>query len=753
MRVSIVLLSVLGALTVSTAASAKCVKPAKAEKAKFDSGSLKSESCRLTDGSKDGEYSEWAENGTLIAKGSFDKDKQIGHWDTWYSNGKKKESCDYKRGERVGECAEWHVTGEQKSASVWNDGHRDGPWQLWNDKGVLLEDGAYIADFSQTGLDHRHAQLIRYYETGEKKLEAQYDHGDASGDWIEWHKNGAVKLIGEKRGDRFSGEVNGWHDTGRKAMSGTYREGMLTGEVLYYGRSGRLYERASYREDTRHGLVTVFDKANKEIAFQCFQYGERQWVSSESSESKRPKCPDPFAVVFKPEIQEGRDFSDGLAAVKIGGKWGYINDHGGIAISAQFSDVRYFSKGVSGATVDGNNWYAIDKTGTKVSNARVPSASTKASSGGISRVSRGGVVDYLRYGASLWASTQQPPQVSPVLFRALKGGKWGFIDVKGTVVIPFEFEYAGSFSDGLAAVGIGGRVGYIDGKGEVLIPALYSRGRPFHCGIAVVQRRKEAPIFIDRYGLTVNRTEFSELHDCSDGLARVKVDQNFGFLHMSGRMMINPRFDDIQNFEAGFAAVPLDYQYIDKTGRSIFNGVVAMSPFAEDMAIVNQRGDDGDHFGILQRSGAFTEIKGEVALSDNPRFEAVSEGMSLMRLKKGAGFVSVDGKIAIETKYVDGRSFSEGLAATKLKAGWGFVDKKGTVVIKHALADVGDFKGGVARASDGKAWGLINKTGDWVVKPAYDTVEDWANGLARVTKGDASSYVDSAGTVVWSPEK
>jgi antitoxin component YwqK of YwqJK toxin-antitoxin module len=753
MRVSVVLFSVLGALTFSTTASAKCAKPAKAKKIKFESGALKSESCRLTDGSKHGEYAEWAENGTLIAKGSYDKDKQVGSWETWHPNGAKKEVCEFKRGERVGECSEWHANGKQMSASVWNDGHRDGPWNLWNEDGVLIEDGSYIADFSQTGLDHRHAKLTRFYDTGEKKLEAHYDHGDASGDWIEWHKNGAVKRVGEKRGNRFSGEVNEWHDTGRKAMTGTYREGMLTGEVSYYARSGRLYEQAGYREGARHGLVTVFNKASEPIAYQCFQYGERQWVSAEGSESKRPKCPGPFAVMFKPEIQEGRDFSDGLAAVKIGGKWGYINENGGVAISPQFQNVRYFSRGISGATTDGSTWYAIDKTGTKVASARVPSASAKSSTGGISRVSRSGTVDYTRYGKSLWASTEGPTQTNPALFRASKDGKWGFIDAKGAVAIPFEYEYAGSFSDGLAAVGIGGRVGYVNGSGEVVIAAIYTRGRPFYCGIAVVQQRGEEPVVIDRYGLTVNRTEFSEVHDCVDGLARVKVDQNYGFLHMSGRMMINPRFDDINDFQGGFAAVPLDYQYIDRTGRSIFNGVVAMSPFSEDMAMVNKRGDDGDHFGILKRSGAFTEIKGEVTLSDDPRFEAVSDGMALMRLKKGVGYVSVDGTIAVETKYVDGRSFSEGLAATKLAAGWGFIDKKGSVVVEHGLADVGDFNGGVARASDGKAWGYINKSGDWVVKPAYDAVEDWTNGLARVTKGGSSSYVNASGAVVWSADK
>jgi hypothetical protein len=216
--------------------------------------------------------------------------------------------------------------------------------------------------------------------------------------------------------------------------------------------------------------------------------------------------------------------------------------------------------------------------------------------------------------------------------------------------------------------------------------------------------------------------------------------------------MISPRFDDIRDFQGGFAAVPLDYQYIDHTGRSVFNGVVAMSSFAEDKAMVNKRGDDGDHFGILSRKGTFTEIKGEVKLTDAPRFGSFSEGMALMRLKKGVGYVSAYGKIAVEPKYTDGRDFSDGLAATRAGLGWGFVDKVGSVAVKHEYVEVGDFHGGVAGASDGNKWGLINKTGAWVLKPSYDAVGDWSNGLVRVTKDDASSYVDATGDVVWSPE-
>lgn len=46
------------------------------------------------------------------------------------------------------------------------------------------------------------------------------------------------------------------------------------------------------------------------------------------------------------------------------------------------------------------------------------------------------------------------------------GGKWGYIDKSGTIVIPGQFDMAKKFTNGLAAVIIENKIGYIDEKGH-----------------------------------------------------------------------------------------------------------------------------------------------------------------------------------------------------------------------------------------------------------------------------------------------
>ena len=69
-------------------------------------------------------------------------------------------------------------------------------------------------------------------------------------------------------------------------------------------------------------------------------------------------------------------------------------------------------------------------------------------------------------------------------------GKFGFIDRMGKLVIPANFERAGDFSEGLAAVMVEKLWGFIDKNGRLVIPARYLSVRPFSDGLAAVVTRK-----------------------------------------------------------------------------------------------------------------------------------------------------------------------------------------------------------------------------------------------------------------------
>jgi hypothetical protein len=93
--------------------------------------------------------------------------------------------------------------------------------------------------------------------------------------------------------------------------------------------------------------------------------------------------------------------------------------------------------------------------------------------------------------AWLAADAGAAPPAAEARFRVLQGGRWGYIDAKGGLVIPPQFDRAGPFSEGLAAVVKGARSGYVDAGGAwALEPAQAPAGlehRPFSNGRAVVR--------------------------------------------------------------------------------------------------------------------------------------------------------------------------------------------------------------------------------------------------------------------------
>jgi hypothetical protein len=70
-------------------------------------------------------------------------------------------------------------------------------------------------------------------------------------------------------------------------------------------------------------------------------------------------------VVLNPRFEDAQNFSEGLALVKIKGKYGFIDRSGGIAIKAQFENAESFSGGLACVWIDGKLGY-VDKAGKYV---------------------------------------------------------------------------------------------------------------------------------------------------------------------------------------------------------------------------------------------------------------------------------------------------------------------------------------------------------------------------------------------------
>ncbi|HEY9808457.1 MAG TPA: WG repeat-containing protein [Halomicronema sp.] len=298
----------------------------------------------------------------------------------------------------------------------------------------------------------------------------------------------------------------------------------------------------------------------------------------------------------------GSNFSDGLAPIFDGQKYGYMDKTGKIVIPPKFASSMDFSEGLASARTGYKSGY-IDKSGSFV----IPESYSYAErfSEGFAAVEINDKFQYAyisKTGQLLNAEAyHQPKPFSEGLAAVGMNGKFGYIDTLGKLIIPYQFEEAQSFSEGLALAKMGGKWGYIDKTGKFVIQPEYYEVTSFSDGLASVRLGGKFG-YIDKTGKFAIPPQFDIAYPFSEGLAMVAGQQGdsqtigqFGCIDKTGKMVIKPQFQFVESFSEGLAMVAIpnpnnlgfSYGYIDKTGKYvIYPQLGYATSFKEGLALV-----------------------------------------------------------------------------------------------------------------------------------------------------------------------
>ena len=143
-------------------------------------------------------------------------------------------------------------------------------------------------------------------------------------------------------------------------------------------------------------------------------------------------------------------------------------------------------------------------------------------------------------------------------------GKEGYIDRSGQLVIPIQFLDADDFSGGLALVRSGplnywwpkfDNWGYIDHKGNYVVKAELLMALSLKDGLAAVQESSGKWGYIDKTGTRVIKPSFDWAKDFSEGLAPVLINHKYGYIDKTGHLVIPAIFDQAEGFSQGLARV------------------------------------------------------------------------------------------------------------------------------------------------------------------------------------------------------
>ncbi|MBS1795724.1 MAG: WG repeat-containing protein [Acidobacteria bacterium] len=359
----------------------------------------------------------------------------------------------------------------------------------------------------------------------------------------------------------------------------------------------------------------------------------------------------------------------------------------------------------------------------------------------------------------------------------------GALRINGISIREFDFPQQASswgigFSEGLAKIVVGGKSGFIDRNGQIVIKPQFKRAGCFSNGLAVVEINDKWG-YINRQGNIAIPANFDAADNFSEDLALVKVGELWGFIDNSGEFAIAPKFERAESFSEGFAAVSFyDKEYvwtthkrengkwvenfIDKTGKmkfaSNFDGIY--QKYNGGMALVGR--NIGYNDGVIVEN-YFIDTDGRevwklnswylTSFSDNLLIVAVSRDEKTNRDKYS--FIDRTGSRVTEKAYDNLEAFSEGLAVARINDIEGYIDKTGEFVIAPQFFSAGRFSEGLAPVWKDDQSGFIDKLGNWKIKLTFNSSESFSEGRAAIetTFGSEFSYIDKTGKFIWKPTK
>ncbi len=205
-------------------------------------------------------------------------------------------------------------------------------------------------------------------------------------------------------------------------------------------------------------------------------------------------------------------------------------------------------------------------------------------------------------------------------YNLSNNGKFGYIDKAGNVVIPFVYDYAAPFSEGLAYVCQGEKYGYIDTTGKIVVPldntCDYDLGcdseggrldeQRFSDGFARISKGESGtgPQYglVDKKGGIVIPPQYDWVDWDSHTLATLYAgeyphDYNaIGFAFLSGeRTLLIDTYKNVDAFCEGLASVSHSREgvskmgYIDTTGQEVVPCIFdCAGDFSDGMAVVQK---------------------------------------------------------------------------------------------------------------------------------------------------------------------
>jgi hypothetical protein len=294
-------------------------------------------------------------------------------------------------------------------------------------------------------------------------------------------------------------------------------------------------------------------------------------------------------MILTPIYEHAGDFQDnGLAIVRLMDHSGVIDSNGYFIVKPKYDTINPFSEGR--ATVITNQGFkVIDESGKETT-------SKAYSFIGDYKEGRALIADTDEDGQYLYGYlNRRGKEVLPLEYVAAsdfsdgkavvknKDGTYSLIGLAGKIIKNYDYAFVGNYGDGLLAFqkSLGGKYGYIDEQGEVVIEPQFSEAQAFSQGRAIVtmsENVKENYGLIDRLGQFMIKPHYQTILNL--GASRVAIGKAieagkpyvgslYAIADLNGHILTGFLFNGLTKFQEEVASVYNDLStfFIDINGK------------------------------------------------------------------------------------------------------------------------------------------------------------------------------------------
>lgn len=425
------------------------------------------------------------------------------------------------------------------------------------------------------------------------------------------------------------------------------------------------------------------------------------------------------------------------------GKYGYTDHQGAMVISPQFDHASAFHEGL--ATVrTGRKWFFINEQGQEV--ITLDSSIL-------------GIIEVGQFSEGLC-----PIRKTTILDKK-PTRKYGYLNTDGKLAIPAVFDGAGPFQNGIAIVdslnledyrpgqegGIPRDRALIDTQGKLLTPYIFRRITPFNeAGFAeVTQAGTGKQGIIGKDGQILTGQYYQRVKSFPAGVT-VSDGSSWKLFDYTGTALILPiaNIANITHF-AGKDLIVKDqseaWHHLEITGNEATineQGLQWMQPFEHGYGIVRkdkrQRLYGRDQSWIDPINGTFFKFwSGQ-----------------LLGVKSGTQefYTNLAGQNAFSRNFEQVNKFTDGNAIVRYRGRTGVINACGIFVVPPKFAEITREKAGYFKViSPGPVFGLYAPDGQELVPARYHSLQNLPNGIIRAGYADGVSYYRANGEALWEP--